>query len=229
MMGCIAKKHPIQDAHFSSTKALLHFDNNLTDVKGNTWTATGSAAASATESKFGGYSLSVPSGTNYISSADVDLDWYLSSNPFTIEAWVYRNSTSGTNAICSRWASSRAYIWYFDGANGRIAFKWISGVTTTTIEWTLDHNTDSVWDYISVSRQSSSAYAHQNGTALTVVGSNSLSGAVNNGNRAFHIGINDDGNVESFNGYIDDFRFTNGVGRYGSGGYTVPSLPHPNS
>lgn len=40
------------------TKSLLHFDGNITDESGKTWTAYGGAATSGTQKKFGSGALS---------------------------------------------------------------------------------------------------------------------------------------------------------------------------
>ena len=98
----------------SNTVGLWHFDNNLVDASGHGLGGTGfsgTVSLSATQSKFGGYSLSSPVSGG---SATIPAGIYIPGD-FTIEAWIYH-----TTSIPSTWG------WMNDG----------SGVTFTTQNFT---------------------------------------------------------------------------------------------
>ena len=56
----------VGDEHWDKVVALLHFDADLTDKTGKTWTARGSASVSDEQSVFGGLSLKTPSANSSI-------------------------------------------------------------------------------------------------------------------------------------------------------------------
>jgi len=83
----------VADAYWSNVVLLMHLDGSdgsttFTDAKnGRTVTGNGSPALGTAQSKFGGASLNLASGTKRLEMAD-DADWTPgASGPYCVEAW----------------------------------------------------------------------------------------------------------------------------------------------
>lgn len=149
---------------------------------------------------------------------------------FTVEFWVYFNSTSGfvpivanglgvaggTPTYESNWS-------IFMNIGNLYMTKYVAGVQTDyTFAWS---PSTSQWYHVAIARSGTSLRAFIDGTQIgtTQTSSLSFSGATNN--PGFSIGrlltgIN--GSVSSFlNGYIDELRITKGVARY-TANFTAP-------
>lgn len=184
----------------TSGVSLLHFDgpNNstiITDVYGLTWTRPSSAAyISTTEYMFGGSSLYV-NGDGIVCSSGV---FNIGTGDFTVEGWlwspgftggdgyytVFRATASGT----ALYVHGGDLVWYESGA------LITSGSVST-----------SAWHAFAVTRKSGTVYLFLDGM---LIGSHS-STANFNGTFTAAYGINSNGNIEAFPGYLDECRFSN--------------------
>ena len=112
----------------SSTKLLLHLDNNVTDSEITPKTVTNNGVTfSSSISKFGGYS-GLFNGTGANLSLNDSNDWYFNSD-FTIDLWVRFTDISMTRIIMSQgnnasnywklsWGLGGGGSWSFGSENG---------------------------------------------------------------------------------------------------------------
>jgi len=87
----------------SKTSSLLHFDNNITDANGRTWTNNGAATFDATNKKFGTHAISF-NGTNQWIDTPVSDDFSFGQDDFTIDFWV--RPTANTKYIFADMSSA---------------------------------------------------------------------------------------------------------------------------
>lgn len=193
----------------AQTLTMLHFDGNFTDssTAGHTWTAgaSGPSGTSATQSKFGGESCFFDGSDDYLTSAD-STDWDLSGD-FTVECFYLMSTTTGDRCIVSR--NTNQFFLAFTGGNA--VWASINGVQSSTFSVTLDTTT---WHHLAWTRSGSTNTIWVDGAS---VGTWSDSGAINEAS-ALEIGRRSNA-TWYFHGYIDEFRFSNGVARY-TGAFT---------
>lgn len=211
----------------SFTKLLLHLDQSggLADVSASahTVTANGSAAISASQSKFGGASASLAgAGGNYLSSAD-SADWTFGTGDFTIDAW-YRFSSlasggsdaSVDNVLCFQQdGSGFGYILATSQA-GNLRFVASNSPGTTVADYTVSHGMSiNTWYHLAFARSGTSFFIFKDGvslglTANTAIASNSLSDVA----ASFLIGASNVTLVSP--GFVDEFRLSKGIARWTS-------------
>ena len=220
----------VPDPYFSNVVALLHFDGadcstTFTDVKGHAFTAVGNAQIDTAYSKFGSAALLLDGSGDRVSGA-ASTDWGISTGDWTIEMWVNLDVASGVeNGICCR-RSGGTNGWAIDvGTSGQVRFRaniggtwsdtWMSTPNGTIVAGTGAYcgfkragNVFSTWvgGVQKSTFTNSGAISNQSGEAL-VIGAASSSGE------------------NSFDGWIDELRFTKGVARDLS---VVPTTPFPN-
>lgn len=153
------------------TKVLNHFDNNLTDLSpiGLSWTANGSAAASATQSKFGGYSLSLNGSSQYLTATynTTNHDWWTSD--FNIDCWVYYNSLTGASTgfngptlIGNMEFNTGTNYWSFGvRTDGKIGFFYFNG-SSQSVSTTATVST-ATWTHIAMKKNGSGISLAKNG------------------------------------------------------------------
>lgn len=95
------------------TVSLLHLDSDLTDESGKTWTASGGAAISTAQSKFGAGSLHAPTGSKCQSESSTD---FSIDGPYTLDFWIY---------------NINAYIIAYTGEWGGAGFTGIQATSAT--------------------------------------------------------------------------------------------------
>jgi hypothetical protein len=213
---------------FANVKGLWHFDNNLNDSsgRGHFGTVTGAGAVlSATQSKFGGYSVSISGASQVTVAGGPDFNWGTTSD-FTYEFWLYQNSGMTTASYSSTWGnwttdgnlgeengSGQLYI-YYDGSSGSFtdSYTRVAGVWQHWA-WVRSGGATGVMTVF--------VDGVQQGTALSV------SGTVG-GNSNWAIG-NFGGQNPYYmtNGYIDEFRVSN-IARY-TANFTPPTQPWCNN
>ena len=178
-------------------------------------TQVGSPVISTAQSKFGGSSLYFD-GSSRIQIPNTTA---LGTNDFTIEFWAY--PTDLTGARC--WATSA------DPSYDKQGF-WI-GTSGTSLYWLVGSGGSSwqvlrivgtvnlnQWNHIALSRSGNTFRAFIDGVVVdTVTNSVSLTNANNN----ISVGGRTAGATQYSQGYIDDFRLTLGVARYGN--FTPPT------
>lgn len=215
-----------RDRFFPNVSLLLHFDNNLTDssTTGATFTTSGTAALSSSQSRFGGFSLSTtgPSnGTSYTTSSNTSAMSY--SGDFTIECHVYptafngcvvdtRKTTGGNyrQQISIDASGKLNYIPYLNSANVTIVISNL-GVTLNA------------WNHVAWCRSGGVTRMFINGVLDSVTYTDAFSytaEGITIGATGYTIGFG------NFPGFIDEFRATKAA-RY-TASFTPPALPFPN-
>lgn len=202
----------------SYTKSLLHFNSELTDESGKTWTAAGHAAVSTAQQKFGAGSLYCDGTGDYIYTADHS-DFNVGNGLFTISMWS-RQSVSDTKCLFSKRANSSAYAYmlvfmfggnynFFASSNGS-SWDLANGLSIGAISV-------NNWQYISISRDATNIYCALGGTITQTI---ATTASINVNSSDFRIGAESDG--YSMNGYVDEFIFKKGECLY-TANYSVPT------
>ncbi len=175
----------------------------------NTIVATGNAAISTAQSRFGGSSLLVPEATSsrngiYLSASN---EFNFGSGNFTVEFWLRQNSTpqSGSRVFQTSEnndTSSGVDIYYPTNSNSLLAK--LSDNSNNTVVLSLGATDTSVWNHYALVRQNNTFITYRNGVRLASE-NRSLNLAPSSGNVVIGgnatIGAN-----RSINAYIDDFR-----------------------
>ncbi len=217
---------PANDPYWANVSSLLHFDGNITDQKGKTWTAQGGAAPSAVQAKWGSGSLLCDGNGDYLSTP-TNTDFNITGGDFTVEFWLYlsdKDNTDGNTVVCV--GNSSGY-WQIlvrsNNLNVNIRNSADSTFSTLNAPQTLVNNS---WHHWAWTRASGVNRVFYDGTSLGLTGS--LPSSFTQGSHAAYIGANFNGGTSSTHGYIDDLRITKGVARY-TANFTPPSGPFPDS
>jgi hypothetical protein len=184
---------------------LTNFTNaGITDATAkNDLETVGNAQISTTQSKFGGSSIAFD-GTGDWLLIPHTVDQMLGTGNFTIEMWVYRNS-SGTYGLVGKGTGTTGWLVSLNSSN-QVVFTY--GSSTITSSGTVSATT---WTYIAVVREGTGT----NQTKIYISGSNDGTGTVStdfNQTNAMYVGADRTGG-SAFNGYIDDLRITKGQAR----------------
>jgi hypothetical protein len=210
----------------SGTQLLLSYTNaGIPDLAmQNNLQTVGNAQVSTSVKKYGTGSLSFSGGSgdylcNYTQQAINATNF--GTGDFTIECWIYFNSTSGDQGIiddASNLSSAGTQKWFLhkDGSQN-LLFGQHSVGNILSYSWSPSTGT---WYYITITRASGTAKMFINGTSVATA-SNSTNFASSGG---VQVGIFASGN--SLNGYIDDLRITNGYARY-TANFTPPTSTLP--
>jgi len=220
------------DPYWANVTSLLYFNGmngstTFTDeVLGNTWSAVGGASISTVQSKFGNSSLYLGSSGSAIKISDNSKFNFGASN-FTIEVFGYlvtanafgqffikRSSSSGTTPFSLGSTNAGNVPIFYSSQDGS---SWTVGITAST---TLPSTT---WVHLAVVRNGNTCTLYLNGVS---VGSGTYTGAVMPTTAFGSIGGNNDGS-QTFLGYLDSFRVTQGVARYISN-FVPPTSQFPN-
>ena len=229
-----ASAAPAGDPYFSSVKLLMGFpgadaSTTFTDESSaaHAMTAVGNAQIDTAQSKFGG-SAYLGDGTGDCVTSPDHADW-TPAGDFTWELWVRFNSVAASQCLISQWSSSpaqRAYEFQWSNSNTLNFLFSTDGSATTTIagSWTPSIDT---WYFLSVSRVGNDWVTHVDGIVNQTL---TNSGAIFDSNQVVRIGaIFTSSIIQSVNGWVDEVRFTNGVGRYTNVNYTPPTEAFPRS
>ena len=201
-------------------KALLHMNGadgstTFTDETGRTWTANGSAQIDTAQYKFGGASGYFDGAGDYLDTPD-SADFDVGSSDFTVDCWVYRNTDGSRQVICGQVDSTggNANISFFlemtasDTLHGAIA----SGTTLYEATSTGTITADSTWHHVAFVRDGNTLRLFIDGTAD---GTADVTGVTAN-DSAYKMAIGRLGEYDGiyWNGWIDEFRFSNGIARW---------------
>jgi hypothetical protein len=200
------------------------FDNTMV----NNTNAIGNTKISTTQSKFGGSALAFDGSNSGVWLPDApQLNFY--SNNFTIECWFNATSAPSAGALFGKRNASTEFA--------QCEFQWSSGTvltfyaTTASGSWPIQLATPAIsfntWYHFAAVRNGNTFTIYLNGNS---VATGTLSGALYYNPAPFVIGGSSQsyaGGGAPWNGYIDDFRITNGIARY-TGNFTPPTAPYPN-
>jgi hypothetical protein len=194
------------------------------DIRGNginrTITVVNSASISTTQNKFYGKSLSLTPYTSlkYLSTP-ITSDILLTNQDFTIETWVYFDTTSvGYQCIASHSGDTgdaqSGWVLYLE-SNNTINFissaGWAYNVGTGVVP------TAGTWHHVAVSRSGNNLRFFLNGNQIG--GTNTGANTINSpSSQVLRIGNYQwfPGGTRSLSGYLQDFRMYVGVGKYTS-------------
>ena len=208
----------------TNTSLLLNFTNAsiLDSTAKNDLETVGDAQISTSVKKFGTGSMAFDGTGDYLqgpSSGNLNFG----TGDFTVECWIYLNSTTSSQVIINGTASNSFGLRYGTGYlanNGLGLFR----ASIADLEYCSFTFSTGQWYHIAVVRASSVIKYFVDGVQKTTQGSGGSSysfGAETNIRVALA-----DNNGEPFNGYIDDLRITKGVARYTSN-FTPPSAQLP--
>jgi hypothetical protein len=241
-----AQKEPAGDPlFFSNVSLLLHGDgtNGSTVIRDsrsrmNTVTAVGNAQISTAVADPFGNSTGVIAfdGTGDYLTVPDNAAFEFGSGAFTIEAWIYFASHSGSKMITGKSNRNEA------GGIGSFALiinpdtklKCLASSTPgiQNAAWQIDLTSTttlstSTWHHVVFERNGNTFALYLNGTQEATT-TNSLT-LVDNAQvlTIGALGYTSGTFVNEFNGYIDDFRITKGVARY-TANFTPPTAPFPD-
>jgi hypothetical protein len=197
------------DAFYPDTVLLLHMEGandstTFTDVKGNSITAFGDARLKTSHSKFGSSSAYFDGTGDYI-RVPYSSAFDLSSKDFSIEAWIYPLSVSGTQCIVAK-----------DGSG---SFDWCIAMTSSTLICYTNNSASNLtvsvppfqtntWYHVALVRTNGYNMFYVNGV---MYGWNTIS-ITNAATSYFTIGCSGwHSPVNHFTGYIDELRITRNV------------------
>ena len=189
----------------------------------------GAAQISTSVVKYGTGSMSFSGGTSYLITPVIPPTVFFAPNAWTIEGWFYFNSLTGTSGLMGypdlREVTATATALLATYRNTPATAKW-SSITAAISLGT------AVWKHIAVVLNNGTMTLYVDGvsvgTPATAVGTPAWGGS---GLQRFILGADDQypfsGTPDVFlNGYIDDFRFTNGYARY-TANFTPPTAALP--
>jgi hypothetical protein len=186
----------------------------------------GNSQVSTVQSKFGGSSVYFDGSSRLTMPPTADMD--LSSGDFTVEAWVYSTTLSGTGSAATRAAagnitSATELQWgIYRSGSSMIVRPYQSSTDFSINVGTIAANT---WYHVAMTRSGNTIRGFLNGVLAGTT--QTISGALNNNAAWFGVligGITVSGGSEYWNGYIDDLRITKGYARYTST-FTPPTQP----
>ena len=196
---------------------ILHQDGEtLTDDSplAHTVTATGgSAALSTAQAKFGSGSLYF-AGDGHGFEASYDAADYMGSDDFTVECWLYHNSTANAPVIAAQWGDTTEDGNAFIIREDLIQLRYTTG-SYQNIALSLGFTTDT-WEHFAFVRHGSDYLVFVNGS-LNTSGSFSGSALGTLNSRPIVLGFNPNAQGNSYfglNGYMDELRISNGIARY---------------
>lgn len=212
------------DPYWSSVVMMAHFDNNFNNSSPNgaasftQFASPNECTNSATQSKFGGYSCFSTSASHgcLVNGAS----YSFGTGDYTVEFWLYlSNVTTAQNILDFRsTANQQTPVIYVLTGTVRVFIANADRITSGASAISAN-----AWTAIAWSRVSGTTRLFINGTQA---GSN-YTDANNSAGNKMTISTFNGGSSGIANGYMDELRVTNGVGRYAAN-YAVQTAPFPN-
>ena len=210
------------DPYWDNVVSLLHFDGTdgstlFTDEKGLTWTATGTAALSTTEKKFGTASLRAGTGNAVNTSGNSGFNFYGTES--TLELFLKLDSASSTGNLISEWNSNLRFNFYISASNtARFMFY---EAPAALRQFTFPISYTGAFVHLALCRTSAGLFrAFVDGAEATVSAPGPYSGGV-------YAPTTEGVRIGSAACYVDELRITKGVARY-TADFTPPSAPFQN-
>ena len=196
------------------TKVMLHFDESATkDECGNTWTATGSPSLSSSPAKFG-KALQLNGSSQYLETSNT---FSIGSQDWTLDFWIYRNSSSnGYDQICDT-ASSNGLNIMIRPSN--ISVERANSSQVANFSYTLPFD---AWHHVAIVRDGNNFYLFVDGTKQ---GTETDSNAFGNSFTRIGRAVAEAATATYLDGYLDEFRFSLGIARWAED-FTPPTAPY---
>jgi len=203
--------------HFSGSNGSTTFIDNSPSVK--SISGVGNAQISTTQSKFGG-SSGYFDGSSYLIQTTNITDYIFGTGDFTIECWLYFNSTASEQGILGfRPQTTNGNYPSFYYLSGTLRYN---SLGVDRISFSVSSN---IWYHIALSRQGTSTKLFSNG----VQQGSTFSDSTDYTAARFILGSNDyNTSTNYFQGYIDELRITKGVARY-TGNFTPQTSAFANN
>ena len=191
-------------ANLDSVSITANADVQLFNGTGPEFSASGNAALSTDQAKFGASSLELDGTDDFVDSTS---NINLSSTDFTIDVWIRPNSVTGYKGIWQSGTSTTEQSYLL----GNQVYWTVNPSTIITTSVTVNANE---WTMLSYEREGNTHRIYKNGTL-----EDTATTANKPDNGIFSIGKNGFGD---FNGYIDEFRVSD-IARYGGSSFTEPT------
>jgi len=200
------------------------FDNAMM----NDLETVGNAQISTSVKKYGTGSLAFDGSGDYLQAPDSPV-FNLGSGNWTIESWIYINSAKNYNGFYGKRQAGQFGLTLQIDNSGVLSIS----ASITGSSWALagaslgSGYTTGAWMHVAVTRSGTTITGWLNGTST---GTQTLTGAIfpSTGYPAVIGSAFDTGSAQDLNGYMDDFRFTNGFCRYTTT-FTPPTAAFPNT
>lgn len=204
-------------ADFDGADAATTFSDQ--SIAANTLTFNGGAALDDAQKRFGSTSLLIPNTSGDSVDVTSDASLTLGDNDFTIECWVRLNGTGGSGFIYDqRTAATSLHPTIFRNSGTNALTYYVNGAARITGSAL----SSGQWYHVAVCRVGGTTKMFLDGVQT---GSDYTDSNTYASNRV-KIGEAGDANGSPLDGWIDDLRVTNGVGRYVED-FIPPALPHP--
>jgi hypothetical protein len=205
------------------TKLLLHLDNNVNDVVGNT--VTNNSVTFSTTRQLGSHSA-VFNGTNsYLSIAD-SADFTYGTGDFTIEFWVNFANGAGPQYFYNHVGGGRQVQIYQAGQDARpIFYVHDNGTEVAIYQFPTLTDLYTGWHHLAIVRSGTNILGFYDGVSQSMTVINAIgTQSINDPSGALILGSYNTTN-NFFNGYLDEFRISKGIARWTST-FTPPPLPY---
>ena len=211
------------DPNFAYLVLGMHMDGTngsttFSDIKGKSITSVG-ATISTAQSMFGGASATFNGSGNYL-NVPLSVDFDFGTGNFTVSGWIRLNAIGGSRTILGGVAGYNKLAFSVSGSELDMSYP-LAATKLITSGLGLVANT---WYYVEFNRNSGTARIFVDGVqrASGSIGENiSYTGTLNIGR------IDNSGNYQYFNGFIDDIRVYKGVA-VNTSNYSVPANPFLN-
>ena len=225
----------VVDPYWKEVVYYARYDFSATqdDAGKNSPSTVGTAARSAAQSKFGGYSLIKPGGANYLTLAGANnTSFNMGTGDFTIEYWIwFINNFPGSGNYAGLCLNAKT-----NGTSGSpegMSLTIYQGGTVTSTRWRAGfynggytggifgmHSQEmasGAWNHVAVCRSNGAILVFVNG-AMQNVGTMTNSITTSNGSFLGQDAYNEYGQAM----YYDEVRVTKGIARY-TASFPVPT------
>lgn len=207
---------PIAPPSPTGSALCLNFTNAgvVDSTAKNVLETVGNAQISTTQSRFGGSSMFFDGTGDFISIRRTNLLLPVANQDFTFECWVYPTATPGAQGAtimgCGEYGTDDNWNVNINSSLQVSLYIWSANNSYTNTTRTVTVN---AWNHIAVARSgtgTNNLKVFVNGIGQSFSVNNTLVGPTRN----FSIGADENGDESVYTGYIDELRFTLGVGRY---------------